>query len=745
MTPGLERQLIRSILLLAAAGVLVVGFCTSILSASLFFERMKEGARASVIHAAEIGALSVDEFLRRSTDIVWQITSRSRARTLLEQLNAGEIELQDYRSQTQAILNDALVRSEQLQGIVRLDISQKSVARVGEGIATELLPIRTDALDQPGISGPFDVNGETRMIVHAPIFDRQGGRIGTDVALFSLNELARLLRAKNDASRFDWDMEIFLAVGHGQKAVFYEPFDLDRRPMRPTLIDGFGSTEPDQDLLAKLEDQALGVGNHFFAAREIEAGWHVVVRKSTDALYGGVHRDIAISFAGLIILTAIGATAFMLIIRRYTSRLNHAVGGMRTNIESNEARFEDLIEGSAQGIMIHRDYRPLLVNDAWAKAHGYTVDEVMALDNIRDFFSADDKERVEEYRVARLCGEDAPEQYEYQAVHRDGSTFWVEIFVRQICWKGEPAILATIGDISERKRQEALDAYYRSELEDLVKIRTAEIEEKSKGLEVALQKEREYNAFMEQFVAMASHEFRTPLTIIDSVSQRLFRRADRLTPQDVKHGALKARGAVQRMINLIEGLLHSARMDAGKLILKPQTFDLAEVISRTCSHEREISPRHSISAELDDLPDRFFGDPTMLEQVFSNLLSNAAKYSPENPIISVKGMSRDEAVSITVADNGVGIPADEIPKLFDRFFRASTSSGIAGTGIGLNLVSQIIDLHGGSIQVDSIEGQGSTFIVNLPLRQAADYPEMSDTPYTGSPTPSAIQPTINAA
>lgn len=744
MTPGLERQLIRSILLLAAAGVLVVGICTSILSASLFFERMREGARTNVIHAAEIGALAVEEFLRRSTDIAWQITSRSRARTLLEQLNAGAIDRADYRNQTQEILNDALVRSEHLQGIVRLDISHTPVASVGESIPVGVLPKSQHLSDDAGVSGPIDVDGAARMIVHAPIFDRQGSFIGTDVALFSLGELSRLLRAKDLGNRFDWDMHIFLAIGHGSEATFYEPFDADGQPMRPTQIDGFNSAEPNEDLLIKLEKQALEVGSNFFAAREVSDDWHVVVRKSTDKLYGGVHRDIAITFAALIVLTAIGAMALLLIIRRYTSQLNRAVGGLRTDMESSQARYEDLIEGSAQGIMIHRDYRPLLVNEAWARVHGYSVEEVMALDTIKDFFSADDKDRMEEYRIARLRGEEAPERYEYQAVHRDGSTFWVEIFVRQICWKGEPAIQTTIGDISERKRQEALDAYYREELEDLVKIRTAEIEEKSKGLEAALQKEREYNALMEQFVAMASHEFRTPLTIIDSVAQRLFRRADRLAPDDVQHSALKARSAVQRMINLIEGLLHSARMDAGKLTLKPQTFDLGDVISRVCNREREISPRHSISVDLGDMPSRFVGDPTMLEQVFSNLLSNAAKYSPENPNIQVTGTARDEAVSIQISDNGVGIPADEIPKLFDRFFRASTSSGIAGTGIGLNLVAQIVDLHGGSVQVDSIEGRGSTFIVNLPRHPIADQPAAMETSMVASTTP-PLHPTTEVA
>lgn len=747
MTPSLERQLIRSILLLAAAGVLAVGICTSVLSASLFLERMKEGARANVTHAADVAALSVSQYLRRSTDIVWQITSRSRARSLLEYLNAGTIDPDDYRNQTRATFSDAFARSDDLLGIVRLDANHSPVARFGHTIPKELLPKRSEVKHSAIVTGPFDIDGQTRMIVHAPIEDRQGKHLGTDVALFGLDELARLLRAKNSESRFDWDMHVFLAVGHGESATYYEPFDSSGTPLRPTKIETLVEQGHEVSVLEQMDDQTLSLGRYFFAAREINNGeWHVVVRKSTDMLYGAVHRDIAISFAALIVLTTIGALGFLLLIRHYAARLSKAVGGLRSDMESSQTLYEDLIEGSVQGIMIHRDYRPLMVNNTWAKSHGFTVDEVMNVESIQDFFAPEDQERMEQYRQARINGEDAPERYEYQAVHRDGSKFWVEIFVRQIIWKGEPAIQATIGDISERKRQEALDAYYREELENLVRLRTAEIEEKSRGLETALKKEREYNTLMEQFVAMASHEFRTPLTIIDSVAQRLFRRAERLAPEDIKHGALKARGAVQRMLNLIEGLLHSARMDAGKLSLNPQNCNLAEIIQRVCDREREISPRHEIVEQIDDLPTDFFGDPTMLEQVFCNLLSNASKYSPENPKISVIGSSGNEAVSIAISDNGVGIPADEIPKLFDRFFRASTSSGIAGTGIGLNLVAQIVELHGGQITVDSIEGEGSTFRVYLPrIALANDPSEDGSAASEPSPSPVVMQPTAEVA
>lgn len=270
---------------------------------------------------------------------------------------------------------------------------------------------------------------------------------------------------------------------------------------------------------------------------------------------------------------------------------------------------------------------------------------------------------------------------------------------------------------------------YRSGLEATVRQRTQELEEQKCRLEEALEKEREYNAMQDQFVAMASHEFRTPLTIIDSAAQRLERRADKLQPGDILQRAQKIRGAVKRMLTLIESVLSSASLDAGKFKVEVQPYDLRALVEQACARQRDISPLHNIVAHLDELPASMTGDPSLLEQVFTNLLSNAVKYAPNDPQILVVGKVEAGKAYVAVKDQGVGIPARELPKLFERFFRASTSTGIAGTGIGLNLVSQIVELHGGRIDVESTEGEGSTFIVQLPVQtqnMVSEAPDQSD-------------------
>jgi len=109
------------------------------------------------------------------------------------------------------------------------------------------------------------------------------------------------------------------------------------------------------------------------------------------------------------------------------------------------------------------------------------------------------------------------------------------------------------------------------------------------------------------------------------------------------------------------------------------------------------------------------GDPKLLSQVFNNLLSNAIKYSPGDSLIRISARIESGRAIVTVEDNGLGIPDVDIDRLFERYFRGSNVSGIVGTGVGLNLVKMVVDLHGGDILVESAEGKGSRFTVRLPI------------------------------
>jgi len=219
------------------------------------------------------------------------------------------------------------------------------------------------------------------------------------------------------------------------------------------------------------------------------------------------------------------------------------------------------------------------------------------------------------------------------------------------------------------------------------------------------------------FVSMASHEFRTPLTVIDGQAQRLLKLPDRgLSPVELVDRVKRVRMAVRRMTNLIDRLLNSLQLFDGRaeLYYHPVRIDLCELLHEVCQTYRDITPGAHIVENLRQWPRAMMGDPGLLYQAFSNLLSNAIKYSPDGGLVEVRAQAEPGWQTVAISDQGIGIPAADREHLFERYHRGSNVKGVVGTGIGLYLVKMVIDLHHGSIHVDSEAGKGTTFVVRLP-------------------------------
>ncbi len=229
--------------------------------------------------------------------------------------------------------------------------------------------------------------------------------------------------------------------------------------------------------------------------------------------------------------------------------------------------------------------------------------------------------------------------------------------------------------------------------------------------------EQQLAELQRNFVSMASHEFRTPLTVIDGHAQRLINARDRLTPDIVTERAGKVRTAVMRMTSVIDNLISSSQLIDGdpELYFHPSTFDMAALLHEVCHLHREVAPRARIVERLETRHIPILGDQKLLFQVFSNIVSNAVKYSPGDGVILVEACITGDEAEVTVKDNGLGIPRADIERLFERYYRGSNVSGIVGTGIGLYLVRTVIDLHRGTISVESKQGEGTRFSVRLPV------------------------------
>jgi two-component system, OmpR family, sensor kinase len=240
-------------------------------------------------------------------------------------------------------------------------------------------------------------------------------------------------------------------------------------------------------------------------------------------------------------------------------------------------------------------------------------------------------------------------------------------------------------------------------------------------LEEQLAQEQRLALAQRNFVSMASHEFRTPLTIVDGHARRLQKLRGGAPAAEVAERAGKIRAAVLRLTHLIDNLLGSGRLiDGGAgLYFDPTVMDLAALLREVCQVHREMVPGTEIAERFGAAPMAMVADAKLLFQVFSNLLSNAVKYSPNGGIIEIEAaVIGDEAV-VAIADRGIGIRSSDLDRLFERYYRGGNVSGIVGTGVGLYLVKMAVDLHNGVIQVESEEGKGARFIVRLPLKHAA--------------------------
>ena len=245
----------------------------------------------------------------------------------------------------------------------------------------------------------------------------------------------------------------------------------------------------------------------------------------------------------------------------------------------------------------------------------------------------------------------------------------------------------------------------------------AEIEERKKAEQQArhqqLLKQTAEQLMMkkDEFMSIASHELKTPITSVKASLQLLQRMADKNEAlAQVSPFVDKAAKQVNKLTGLINDLLDVTRIQAGKLELTTTDFNLNAMVNECVEYCQVEDNKHAVKIEGDPKL-MVHADRNRLEQVLCNLLTNAFKYSPKNEEVTVTfNATDDEHVKISVNDNGIGIPADKLENIFDRFYRVeNTSQYFPGVGLGLYISSEIVKQHKGQIGVDSVFGKGSTF------------------------------------
>jgi two-component system, OmpR family, sensor kinase len=220
-------------------------------------------------------------------------------------------------------------------------------------------------------------------------------------------------------------------------------------------------------------------------------------------------------------------------------------------------------------------------------------------------------------------------------------------------------------------------------------------------------------AQQKQFTADASHELRTPLAVMISEAQTALARER--NPADYRESLAACLDTAQKMRQLTESLLELARLDAGQEGLRMETNDLAAIVQNCMNLVSPLAASRNLQIHCDLAPASALCDATRMAQVITNLLTNAINYNRDGGEIRVAVRVATGGVILSVADTGQGIPATDLPHVFERFYRANKARTGGNTGLGLAISKAIVEAHGGAIEVSSREMVGTTFTVTLPM------------------------------
>jgi signal transduction histidine kinase len=223
------------------------------------------------------------------------------------------------------------------------------------------------------------------------------------------------------------------------------------------------------------------------------------------------------------------------------------------------------------------------------------------------------------------------------------------------------------------------------------------------------------NKLKSEFVAIVSHEFRTPLTGIQGFSEML--RDEDLTIAEMKEYAVDINKDARRLNRLVGEMLDLSRMESGRMALHLESVDLNAIVSDAVASTQANAPKHRLIVHLDEALPILAADRDKITQVVTNLASNAVKYAPEGGEITFTTRAEGNIVHLTVSDRGMGMPKDMLERIFEPYSRVESGANrfIRGTGLGLPIARQLLNLHGGRIWAESVEGEGSTFHCLIPV------------------------------
>ncbi|MBD3194076.1 MAG: PAS domain S-box protein [Candidatus Lokiarchaeota archaeon] len=375
-------------------------------------------------------------------------------------------------------------------------------------------------------------------------------------------------------------------------------------------------------------------------------------------------------------------------------------------LKESEQKFRTIAEKSLLGIAIVQDNVVKYINKQFSTLIGYTIDEVKNWKayEYKILIHPDHLKFVSEQLRKKQQGkkDGIKNRYAIKLIKKSGETLWVDNFSKTINYRGRPANLITIIDISKQK-----------EAEELIKQEN--------------QRLKELDEMRKSFLDRASHELKTPLTSVYGASQLLTQICDNFNDnnlKDVRELLGMINEGTEKLISLVSNLLDISRIENGNYYLEKESFDLCALTSQCVADMKYLIQERDHEIKI-SLPENcnIDADKSKIERVIVNLLSNAIKYTPRGGLIRIEITKSKIFCIFSISDNGIGLSDNDINKVFDKFSNISKPSDeydikIEGTGLGLHITKEFIHMHDGGISVKSKGlNKGTTFTVKLPLKE----------------------------
>jgi PAS domain S-box-containing protein len=384
---------------------------------------------------------------------------------------------------------------------------------------------------------------------------------------------------------------------------------------------------------------------------------------------------------------------------------------------SLESRFRKLLEAAPDAILeVNPEGQITLLNQAAERMFGYSRGELLGL-NVESLVPAAMRGGHAQHRASyahhphtRPMGTGL----QLQGQRKDGSLFPVEISLSPNWIEGSLHVIASVRDITERKAVE-------NRIRALREQYTAELTIKNEQLEARNLEVEQANRLKTEFLASMSHELRTPLHTIIGFSELLTEHLEGSLNEKQQRFVGHILQDARHLLELINQVLDISKIEAGRMELRREAFDFGHCVEEVLAGIRHQAAAKNISLEnKNSFENTFYADRLRVKEILYNLLNNAVKFTPEGGAVWVESAQQGDTLQVSVGDTGIGIPEKEQLSIFEKFYQVGDFKGGVreGTGLGLPITRHLVELHGGTINVESRPGQGSRFKLTFPLVRA---------------------------